>query len=82
VLALEVLLLIALAVSLGGLLRLWLSRWGLALLGVVILGMLLPLALRRRAAAPRGRGAPVVAVLVLVAGFLLRIVIVFSSERL
>jgi formate-dependent nitrite reductase membrane component NrfD len=82
VLALEVLLLIGLAVSLGGLLRLWLSRWGLALLGVVILGMLLPLALRRRAAAPRGRGAPVAAVLVLVAGFLLRIVIVFSSERL
>jgi formate-dependent nitrite reductase membrane component NrfD len=82
VLALEVLLLIALAVSLGGLLRLWLSRWGLALLGVVILGMLLPLALRRRAAAPRGRGGPVAAVLVLVAGFLLRIVIVFSSERL
>ena len=82
VLALEVLLLIALAVSLGGLLRLWLSRWGLTLLGVVILGMLLPLALRRRPVGARGRGAPVAAVLVLVAGFLLRIVIVFSSERL
>jgi protein NrfD len=80
VVALELLLLIALAGSLGGLLRFWVDRWGLALLCVVILGVLLPLALRRRPA--RGRGATVAPVLVLVAGFLLRVVIVFSSERL
>jgi formate-dependent nitrite reductase membrane component NrfD len=82
VVALELVLLGALAVSLGGLLRLWASRWGLALLGVVILGMLVPLALRRWPVARSRRSAPLAAALVLVAGFALRLVIVFSSERL
>jgi formate-dependent nitrite reductase membrane component NrfD len=49
---------------------------------VVILGMLVPLALRRWPVARSRRSAPLAAALVLVAGFALRLVIVFSSERL
>jgi formate-dependent nitrite reductase membrane component NrfD len=83
VLLLELLALIALVVSLGSLARVWLSAWGVLLvLGVVGLGIVLPLLLHRRAASPFGRAARAAAVLVLVGGFLLRVVIVLASETI
>jgi formate-dependent nitrite reductase membrane component NrfD len=79
-LVLELIALVALVVSLGSLARLWLNTWGVLLVGgVVILGILLPLALYRTGRA-RGPAALAAAVLVLVGGFLLRVVIVLSSE--
>jgi protein NrfD len=79
-LVLELLALLALIVSLGGMARLWLSTWGVLLgLGVVVLGIVVPLLLYRR---PRAGGLATTgaAVLVLLGGFLLRVVIILSSE--
>ena len=81
-LVLELALLIALVASLGSLARLWLNAWGLLfVLGVVGLGIVVPLVLHWRPRAMGRFGAPAAAALVLVGGFLLRIVIVLSSER-
>lgn len=80
VLLLELFVLVALVASLGAVARVWLSAWGVFLLAVVIVGFVAPLALhwRRR---PGGRlTATAAAVLVLVGGFLLRVVLVLSSE--
>jgi formate-dependent nitrite reductase membrane component NrfD len=80
-LVLELVALVALVVSLGQMARAWLNVWGAFLVvGVVVVGILLPLALRLR---PRRLGrdwAPIAAVLVLVGGFLFRVVVVLSSE--
>ncbi|HUF93918.1 MAG TPA: NrfD/PsrC family molybdoenzyme membrane anchor subunit [Candidatus Limnocylindria bacterium] len=82
VLVFELIAIVALVVSLGSLITVWLNTWGLLLLvGVMILGILVPLALHWR---PRLLGpdlsAPVAAALVLFGGFVLRVVIVLSSE--
>jgi protein NrfD len=80
-LVLELLALIALVVSLGGMARLWLGAWGvLLILGVVGLGILVPLALYFRVLRFGGASSAVAAALVLIGGFLLRIVIILSSE--
>lgn len=80
-LVLELMVLIAVVVSLGPVLRVWLNAWGLVLLiGVVMLGQLLPLALAWRPGWLRESNVPATAVLILIGGFLLRFVIVFSSE--
>ena len=79
VIALELLVLIAVMVSLGPVLRAWLNAWGLLLLIVIVLGMVVPLVLSWRARSLR-EWSLTTAVLVLVAGFLLRVVIVFSAE--
>lgn len=80
-LVLELLALIALVVSLGGMARVWLGAWGaLLVLGVVGLGILVPLALYRRSLHAGGLSGAAAAVLVLVGGFLLRVVIILSSE--
>jgi formate-dependent nitrite reductase membrane component NrfD len=84
----ELLALVALVVSLGSLARLWLNSWGLLLvLGVVVVGIVVPLLLYWRTAhraGPEGltggRAGAAAAVLVLIGGFLLRVVIVLSSE--
>ena len=76
VLPLELVVLVALVASLGPVARVWLSVWGAALLAVVLIGIIAPIALLRRG---HGAAAPA-AVLVLVGGFLLRVVIVLSSE--
>ena len=79
VVALEFIVLIAVIISLGPVLRAWLSAWGLLLfLGVIVLGMWLPLALywRRRGELKLATTAA----LVLLGGFLLRLVIVFSAQ--
>src|SRR5690606_21155112 len=79
VIVLEIVMLVAVMVSLGPVLTAWLNAWGvLLLLGVVIPGMVVPLAarwgpLRRLTLAST-------AVLILVGGFILRVVVVLSSE--
>jgi formate-dependent nitrite reductase membrane component NrfD len=80
-LVLELGALVALVISLGGMARLWLSAWGaLLVVGVVGLGIVAPLVLYRRSlrlGVPSGAAA---SALVLLGGFLLRVVIVLSSE--
>jgi formate-dependent nitrite reductase membrane component NrfD len=77
-LVLELIALVALVVSLGGLARVWLSAWGLLLVvGVVLAGIVLPLLLY---VCPSWRWAALAPALVLLGGFLLRVVLVFSSE--
>jgi formate-dependent nitrite reductase membrane component NrfD len=84
VLVLELIAVVALIASLGTVARVWLSAWGaLLLVGVVGLGILVPLALHWRPQwVGRGLGTPVAAALVLLGGFLLRMVVVLSSEGL
>jgi protein NrfD len=80
-LVLELLALIALVVSLGTVARVWLSAWGALLaVGVVFLGLLVPLVLHLRPRLLGHLSIPVGAALVLVGGFLLRVVVVLSSE--
>src|SRR5438128_2193096 len=80
-LVLELLTLAALVVSLGSLARVWLNAWGaLLVLGVVGIGIVVPLLLHAGAHTPVSPTARLAAVLVLVGGFLLRVVIVLSSE--
>lgn len=79
--ALVLLVLIGVVVSLGPVARAWLNAWGVLLVfGVVVLGLLVPLLLRWRTDWLGERNAAAAAVLVLVGGFLLRTVIVLSSE--
>jgi formate-dependent nitrite reductase membrane component NrfD len=81
VIALEFLVLIAVMISLGPVFRAWLNAWGLLLfLGVVVLGMLSPLALYWRRDWLGNRNATAAAALVLLGGFILRLVIVFSAQ--
>jgi formate-dependent nitrite reductase membrane component NrfD len=81
VIVLELLALIALVVSLGTVARVWLSAWGALLaVGVVFLGLLVPLALHLRPRLLGHLSIPVGAALVLGGGFLLRVVVVLSSE--
>ncbi len=80
VIVLEVLVLIAVIVSLGPVLRAWLNVWGVLLLTTIVFGMIVPLVLSWRGWRLREVNTAVPAILVLVGGFLLRIIIVFSSE--
>jgi protein NrfD len=80
-LVLELLALVALVVSLGSMARVWLSAWGaLLVVGVVALGIVAPLLLYRRSLRLGDLSGSAAAVLVLVGGFLLRVVIIMSSE--
>jgi formate-dependent nitrite reductase membrane component NrfD len=82
VVALELVVLVAVIVSLGPVLRPWLNAWGLLLvLGVIVPGVIVPLwaAWRRDRFRLRQTG---VAVLVLIGGFILRLVVVMSSEAM
>ena len=81
VVALEFIVLVAVIVSLGPVARVWLSAWGLLLLiGVIGLGMLLPLVLYWRSGPSGEHNMMTTAALVLVGGFILRLVIVFSAQ--
>jgi protein NrfD len=80
VLVMEVLVLIAVLVSLGPVLRAWLNAWGVLLLITIALGMIAPLVLSWRARGLSEATIRTAAALVLVGGFLLRVVIVFSAE--
>jgi protein NrfD len=80
VIALELIVLIAVVVSLGPVLRAWLNAWGLLLLIAVAIGMVMPLVLSWRAGGHRQVNVVPAAALVLLGGFLLRVVIILSSE--
>ena len=79
---LELATLAILAVSLGGVAReVWGNGWGVLLVvGVVLLGLLVPLALHLRPRLLGRMSVPSAAALVLLGSFLLRTVIVLSSE--
>jgi formate-dependent nitrite reductase membrane component NrfD len=80
VVALELIVLIAVMVSLGPVLQAWLNAWGLLLLiGVIIPGLIMPLFLSWRARRFREMHIATDAIPVLLGGFLLRVVVVFSS---
>ncbi|MBI1967048.1 MAG: polysulfide reductase NrfD [Gemmatimonadetes bacterium] len=80
-LALELLTLVAFLVSLGSVARVFVGWWGLLLvLGVVGAGIVWPLVLERPAAAHRHLARA--AALVLAGGFLLRVVVLLSSEQI
>jgi formate-dependent nitrite reductase membrane component NrfD len=80
-LVLELLVLAAFLVSLGAVFRVWLSGWGLLLLlGVVVVGLLLPLWFHWRRRTLGSLTTPASAVLVLIGGFILRVAIVLASE--
>jgi protein NrfD len=80
VVALEFLVLIVFMISLGPVFRAWLNAWGLLLLVVIVIGMLAPLALYLRRTWLGELSTQTAAVLVLLGGFLLRVVIVFSAQ--
>ena len=81
VIALELIILIAVMISLGPVFRAWLNAWGLLLfLGVIVVGMLIPLALHWRREWLGAHNVTMAAALVLIGGFILRLVIVFSAE--
>jgi formate-dependent nitrite reductase membrane component NrfD len=80
VLGLELIVLIAVVVSLGPVWRAWLNLWGLLLGAIIVFGMLFPLVLNWRKGWLGDLNITATAALALVGGFLLRIVIVFSSE--
>jgi protein NrfD len=77
---LELLVLIAFVASLGPVARVWLSAWGVLLLAVVLAGLVVPLALHWRPGLLGRLTAPTAAVLVVVGGFVLRVVIVLAAE--
>ena len=81
VIALELIVLIAVMISLGPVFRAWLNAWGLLLFfGVIVVGMLIPLALHWRRQWLGDRNVTTAAALVLIGGFILRLVIVFSAQ--
>ncbi len=72
-----------LVVSLGSVASVLIGWWGLLLLlGVIGLGILVPLALQARASGHDDRRHVTAAALVLVGGLILRAVIIFSSESI
>jgi protein NrfD len=78
VIALELAVLTAVVISLGRVVSAWLNGWGVLLLIVVAVGMIAPLVLASRRRTSPDASMSTAAVLVLVGGFLLRVVIVFS----
>ena len=79
--ALEFIVLTALMLSLGSLVRAWLNIWGVFLFfGVIVGGMLIPSAIYWRSKRAGGHAMIAATVLVLVGGFILRMVIVFSGQ--
>jgi formate-dependent nitrite reductase membrane component NrfD len=82
VLVLEILVTIALVFSLGPAVAGWLNAWGVLLLIVVVLGMVAPLVLSWRSRRFPQVNLATGAGLVLLGGFLLRVVIVMSSESI
>jgi protein NrfD len=80
VITLELIVLVATMASLGPVLRAWLNAWGLLLLIVIVLGMIAPLVLSWRRRQLREWSATTSSLLVLAAGFLLRVMVVFSAQ--
>ena len=82
VMLLELLVLALVVVSLGAVAAAWMNAWGLMLVvGVVLVGILVPLLLHRRHLVGN-LSIPIASVLVLAGGFILRAVVVLSSEAI
>lgn len=80
-LILELIVLVIFVVSLGAVARVFLGMWGVVLvLGVLIGGILLPLAMSRGKLVRVSRPHVAAASLVLLGGFLLRVVVLLASE--
>lgn len=82
VIMLELLVLTAVVVSLGPVAVAWLNAWGVLLLLVVVGGLIVPLWMSWRARRYHQLNVTTAAVLVLLGAFLLRVVIVLSSEAI
>jgi formate-dependent nitrite reductase membrane component NrfD len=82
VILLELIVLIAVVVSLGPVLVAWLNAWGVLLLLAAVFGLIVPLILSWRARSLTRVNVATPAILVLIGGFLLRVVIVLSSEAI
>ena len=81
VVGLELIVLIAVMISLGPVFRAWLNAWGLLLFfGVIVVGLLLPLALYWRRQWFGDLNVTAAAAAVLAGGFILRLVIVFAAQ--
>jgi formate-dependent nitrite reductase membrane component NrfD len=80
VILLELLVLVAVMISLGPVLRAWLNVWGMLLLVVAVFGLIVPLVMSRRARGLRPADLTTTSSLILAGGFLLRVVVVLSSE--
>jgi formate-dependent nitrite reductase membrane component NrfD len=82
VLVLELIVIAAVIVSLGPVLTAWLNVWGVLLVaGVIVPGVIVPLLHAWRPA--RFKASVVTSmVLILIGGFLLRVVVIFSSETI
>ena len=79
---LELVVLVALLVTLGPVVSAFLNVWGVLLVvGVFVAGLLLPLLLHWRRNLLGGSTLAAAAVLALLGGFVLRVVIVMASER-
>jgi formate-dependent nitrite reductase membrane component NrfD len=79
---LVVLLIVVLSVGTTVVREVLLNGWGVLLvIGVVLIGILVPLVIHRVPGLLGGRSLPSAAALVLIGGFILRLVIVMSSER-
>lgn len=76
---LTLLVLVAVIVSLGSVARVWLSLWGALLLLAVLIGMVAPILMRWRHT-PSPQTSALAAVMVLIGGFILRTVIVFTQQ--
>jgi formate-dependent nitrite reductase membrane component NrfD len=82
VMLLELVVLAALVISLGAVATAWMNAWGVLLLvGVVLAGILVPLLLHRRHLLGN-LSVPAASILVLIGGFILRAVVVLSSEAI
>lgn len=82
-LLLELVVIICFLVSLGGVVRAFLNGWGVLLVvGVIGLGILLPLAIGWRRLEHGARSVALAASCVLAGGFLLRVVVLLSSEQI
>ena len=80
-LVLELVALVALVASLGVVARAWLSAWGgLLVVGVVGAGIVVPLVLHGRGQGSAMRHGALASLLVLLGGFLLRVVVILSAE--
>ena len=78
-LVLELLAIVCFLISLGGAVRALLNAWGVVLVvGVMIVGIIVPLVIQRRPS----HSVVLPAVLVLTGGFLLRMMIMLSSEQI
>ena len=82
-LVLELLVVIAVIISLGSVARAWLNAWGILLVITIALGVIAPLVLSwRRERRLQDWSVVTVTSLILLGGFLLRLVIIFSSEAI